>query len=144
MKPFASRTVSCAASALGPGVALGLTLGEGEGEGEPVRVGGAVPGPLPLGGALEAVGPTSTGSPVSRCANHTAVAPIASAATATSAVVGVSHRARHPSGRAGSGATGGPGCAYGSWTGPDGGGDEGPYEGCGTTGSWPGGAGAGA
>ncbi|MFB6523732.1 hypothetical protein [Streptomyces sp. NPDC056401] len=104
---MASRTVSWAES-LALGLGVGLPLPVGDGEGVAVAVAEGVGVPSPLGGALDTVGPACEGcSPVSRATNHTVAAPIASAATATAAVVGVSHR---PPARGGGGCTGYTGC----------------------------------
>ncbi|MFE4260161.1 hypothetical protein [Streptomyces sp. NPDC056883] len=111
---MASRTVSCAESlALGLGVGLPLPLAVGDGERVAVAEGVGVPSPL--GVALETVGPACGGcSPVSRATNHTVAAPIARAATATAAVVGVSHRPPARGGGGGcAGYTGCPGCGCG-------------------------------
>lgn len=116
MNPFASRTVSWAESlplGLGVGLPLPLPLPVGDGVRASVTE-GAGEESSPLGGALAVVGPACAGcSPESRATNHTAAAPIASAATATAAVVGVGHRLPLRGGRGGAGYTGCPGCGCG-------------------------------
>ncbi|MBT2445770.1 hypothetical protein J7F03_01435 [Streptomyces sp. ISL-43] len=124
-----SRTVSCGTLPLG--LELGLGLGLPLGEDGRVPVGDGVSDPSPLAGALEAVGLASAGSPASRSTNHTAAAPIASATTATPAVLGVSHRPTAPPDRGGADGTGYPGgtgcgCGWGAWPGAGG---TGPYPG---------------
>ncbi|MEV6688677.1 hypothetical protein AB0N28_25550, partial [Streptomyces sp. NPDC051130] len=93
VNPFGSRTVSCAASVLGPLLADGLPEGLSEGLPDDSASGGRDPDPPPSTGALDADAPAcGDGCPEPRSTNQTAAAPIARAATAMPAVVGVSHR----------------------------------------------------